>query len=398
MRIVQVEDFFHPSAGYQINVLSKYLTKFGHDVYILTAEMDKVPEGLTRFFGTENILQKDAEYSQKYGVKIIRLPVWRFISSRAIFTRKLEETIESLEPDVLYVHGCDTYAGIKLILKKRLFHCGMITDSHMLEMASQNRFKHIFRRAYRSFVTPVICRNRITVIRTQNDDFVKEELGIPLMLAPWISYGSDTTLFYPDKNKRMEFRKENEIGEEDFVVTYAGKLDESKGGLLLATAIEKKIPGERETVFLIVGNTTGDYGRKIEEKLERSENKVIRFPTQTYDKLPVFFQAADAVVFPRQCSLSFYDAQACGVPVISEDNNINRERCSHKNGSNFTSGSADKFREEMIRFATMSKKEAEICSLNALNYIRKDFDYEKRAREYELLIRYAADKSTKRKR
>lgn len=29
MRIVQIEDFFHPDAGYQINVLSKVLAEHG---------------------------------------------------------------------------------------------------------------------------------------------------------------------------------------------------------------------------------------------------------------------------------------------------------------------------------------------------------------------------------
>lgn len=31
----------------------------------------------------------------------------------------------------------------------------------------------------------------------------------------------------------------------------------------------------------------------------------------------------------------FFDVQACGLPVISENMNINGERCSHNNGYNF---------------------------------------------------------------
>jgi len=55
MKIVHIEDFFHPDAGYQVNVLAKYLKKFGHEVIVITAEMDKIPEYLTRFFGRDNI-------------------------------------------------------------------------------------------------------------------------------------------------------------------------------------------------------------------------------------------------------------------------------------------------------------------------------------------------------
>ena len=55
MKIVNVEDFFHPDAGYQINILSKYHVALGHDVTIITAQMEKVPVTLTSFFGRENI-------------------------------------------------------------------------------------------------------------------------------------------------------------------------------------------------------------------------------------------------------------------------------------------------------------------------------------------------------
>lgn len=49
MRIVHIEDFFHPNAGYQINILPKYMVKQGHSVTIVTSEMEKIPEGLTVF-------------------------------------------------------------------------------------------------------------------------------------------------------------------------------------------------------------------------------------------------------------------------------------------------------------------------------------------------------------
>ena len=74
MKIVNIEDFFHPDAGYQINILSKYLASFGHEVIIITAETDKIPDELTAFFKRDNIEQLDKDYTEKYGVKIIRLP------------------------------------------------------------------------------------------------------------------------------------------------------------------------------------------------------------------------------------------------------------------------------------------------------------------------------------
>ena len=53
-KIVHIEDFFHPDAGYQVNILAKYLAKANYDVYIITAEFEKIPDYLTDFFGKEN--------------------------------------------------------------------------------------------------------------------------------------------------------------------------------------------------------------------------------------------------------------------------------------------------------------------------------------------------------
>ena len=68
MKIVNVEDFFHPDAGYQINILSKYLVALGHEVIIITSQMDKVSTSLTSFFGKENIEEREKKYSNRYGV------------------------------------------------------------------------------------------------------------------------------------------------------------------------------------------------------------------------------------------------------------------------------------------------------------------------------------------
>jgi len=45
MKIIYIDDIFHPDAGYQANLLSKYWVKFGHEVYIFTSEMGKIPSG-----------------------------------------------------------------------------------------------------------------------------------------------------------------------------------------------------------------------------------------------------------------------------------------------------------------------------------------------------------------
>ena len=123
MKIVHIEDYFHPDAGYQINILPKYLSKFGHSQTIITSEMKKIPEELTSFFGKTNIDERDRVYEKENGVKIIRLPLITFLSGRAVFGLGLEYKLKKLKPDVIYVHGNDTLTGIRVILLRQLFSC-----------------------------------------------------------------------------------------------------------------------------------------------------------------------------------------------------------------------------------------------------------------------------------
>jgi len=392
LKIVQTEDFFHPEAGYQINILSKYLSKFGHDVTVITSKTEKIPDWLTTFFNIENIEEKDEVYTKNTGVKIIRLPIKKFVSGRAIFTKSLKKCINELNPDILYIHGNDTLSAMTFIKKTGRLNYPVITDSHMLEMASVNRLNKLFRLYYRKFITPKIIKNNLTVIRTQDDDYVNRCLGIPLSQAPWVSYGSDTLIFHPDEQIKNDFRRENSISTDDFVIIYAGKLDSSKGGLFLAETFLKKFNINKNVVLIVVGNTVGDYGESVENTFIKSENRIIRFPTQKYNDLAKFYQSSDLCVFAKQCSLSFYDAQACGLPVLSEDNNINTDRCSHKNGWNFRSDNTEDFRDKIEMILNINPEEYKNYSNNAYKYITESYDYEIKSREYERILQNACDR------
>ena len=46
MTIAEIEDFFHPDAGYKINILSKYFARMGNETVIVTAELDMCSENV----------------------------------------------------------------------------------------------------------------------------------------------------------------------------------------------------------------------------------------------------------------------------------------------------------------------------------------------------------------
>lgn len=383
------EHFFHPESGYQISVLPKYLARFGHEVLIVTSRMDKIPAFLTSFFQMENIGEKDAEYTRNTGVKIIRLPILAYKSGRAINRPGFKRFIDSLKPDVLYIHGESSMPALRFIPAYKRLKYALVMDSHMMPGASENRLAKAFNLFYRTFITPTIKKNGLTVVRTQDTAYVRDAFGIPLENAPWISFGSDTMLFRPDAGARERFRRENSISDGDFLVAYAGKLNRPKGGPMFSEAIRERfaVSGGRNVVFCIIGNTEKNAeGETVERNFSESQNRIIRLPTQKYADLPKFFQAADLFVIPGGASLIFYDVQACGVPVLWSDEPLNVERVSHGNGFHFKCRDAEDFRAKILMCAETGRDQYAQTGLNAYRYIKENFDYEDIARQYEAVL------------
>ena len=387
MKILHWDEMFHPSFGYQINVLTRFQVAQGHDVTVFTS--DKIEEHPTfkTFGNSANIAELDDKFTQKYGVKIVRLPIKGHYSGRVLYQKGYLDKIKNFNPDILFVHTHDTFAGINITMHYKKLSIPMVLDNHMLKMASKNKLKYLHRAFFKSVVTPVIVKNNIKVIRTQDDDYVNECYGIPKKQTPYLSFGTDTMLFKPDAKSRKKIRKENDISDNAFVVVYTGKLDEAKGGKFLAEAIKEKFNTNKEVVFLVVGNTRDDeYGHSVEQCFGESENRVIRFKTQNYEDLPPFYQGADLCLFAKQCSLSFFDAQACGLPVVFEANNINIERGSHGNGWVFEPGDINDFREKISTAINLRDSEYDVIRKKCREYIMNNFDYQLIAKEYTDLM------------
>jgi len=386
LKIVHIEDFFHPDAGYQVNILSKYQARLGHKVYIITSEFKKIPNELKYFFGDDDIYALDDEFIKLYKVKIIRVPLVAYISGRSIYNRKIFKIIDDLKPDILYVHGNDTYIGIRFLLNVNHLKYPIISDNHMATIASKNKLRNIFYYLYRKIISPKIIKYNIKIIKMSDDDYVNKYLGVPYDHTPVIGFGSDLMLFHNDEKNRLTMRHLLKIPKDSFVLIYAGKLDESKGAKFYAEAILKKFYSNKNVVFLIIGNLVGEYGKVVNELVYSSENKIIMLPTQKYSNLAKYYQLADVAVFPKQCSLSFFDVQACGLPVLLENNEINYERVKYGNGLLFKSNDITDLRDKIYTYINMPETEFNKMKNNAISYIKQNYDYENVCQKYMEII------------
>lgn len=383
MKILHIDETFHPKFGYQCNPLAKFQQRDGNEVYIIAPEK-KYIYSVYKEFGEygDNLEEDDREYSDSTGVKIVRVNAKGMIVNRLNYDMtQLLNAIDSISPEVIMIHCIETLTAMRLIFRLQKKY-PMVFDSHMLAMASRNRFSKVFEFGFKHLITPQITKNNYMVIKTQNDDYVNSHLGIPDTNTKFISFGTDTVLFKPSEETRRRFLTENGLHENAFVIVSTGKLSETKGGMLFAECVRNRFETSREVVIVVVANLDGSYEQKVKEILEESNNKVMFYPVQKYADLPFFYQIADVTVFPKQCSMSFYDAQACKSVVITEKGKVNEDRCSHGNGLCFECNSVDDFRNKIQTLIDMPEDQFQTMRQNGYDFVAGNYSYDKIAKEY----------------
>ncbi|MGL4393582.1 MAG: hypothetical protein ACRCSK_09165 [Fusobacteriaceae bacterium] len=118
MKIIHVEDYFDPSANYQINEIIRG-NKHNRDEVVLICSTDTTP------FYKKISTDEYHAFEKKFDIKILRLPVIFKISSR-VFMKNLFKTIKKLNSDIVFFHGIGVFYTLKLFkekenIKKSLF-------------------------------------------------------------------------------------------------------------------------------------------------------------------------------------------------------------------------------------------------------------------------------------
>lgn len=389
MHILHIQPGFIPSLGYQSSLLTKFMALKGHKITILSTHLDLILQN-QRVYLSDDIPEQEKELYEKYGIEIIRINAKRIISSRYQWDKLVFNKINEINPDTIFLHDHDSILGIQYFLYYlKKINIPVVSDSHMLEVASKNRMAKQFRWLYRKFVTPIIVRNEIPIFKLVDDPFVQNAYGIPKELSPLMSFGSDIERFYPNETVKNEMRKKLSIDDKDFVIVYAGKLSEDKDALFFANAILSEFKQtKKRIVYLIIGTTHGEYGKKVEETFGKSSNRIIRFPIQKYKDLPKYFQCSDIGLIPSAASLTFYDMQACGLPILWSDIDVNVVRTKNGNGIVFKNKDIDDLREKICNYANMSETELVNYSTNARNYILENYSYDNVTDKYlEVIIK-----------
>lgn len=329
MRIIHVEDYFDPTAGYQINELLMASNPL-KDETIIISSFDLSP------FHKQYNEVDDLTFENKYHVKIIRLKSILKLSSRIILKGMWKE-IDSLNPDLVFLHGIGDFKDLLLYKKKKNYI--IIRDCHMSWVASKNPLRHIYYLAYKVlFSRRINSSEKIKLVYALGEEEKEylNKLGIKNNKIGDLKHGYNEENMFYDSVERESLRKIIKVNHNEVLISYIGKFDSQKRPDFIFDIVEEMMlknekNNENEKIklkFLFVGPKEIQYFDLFKDKLDKF---IFKDDVQILDAVPFkdlykFYSASDICIFPKQASLSSIHAQICYTPVIMERMTSNKER------------------------------------------------------------------------
>lgn len=301
--------------SYQDNLLTKYHKKDGNEVSIITSKW---------IWGNDGKLTLDTreEYFNDDGVKVIRLD----IEGKNNFNRKfkkyrnLYETIKKLNPDILFIHGCQ-YVDIKNIVKyiKRHPNVRVYVDNHAdfsnsaTNWISKNILHKIIWKRYAKMIEPYT--EKFYGVLPARVDFLTDIYGIPKEKTELLVMGADDENIIQAKrdNVKYELRKKHNINKDDFLIITGGKIDNAKKQtLLLMKAI--KLINNKNIKLLVFGSLSKDIENEFKSLID---SEIIQYvgwiaSNDTYK----YIASSDLAVFPGRHSVLWEQTVGLGIPCI----------------------------------------------------------------------------------
>ena len=314
MKIIHVclACFYVENMEYQENVLPRKHKILGHDVYIISSRytFDK---------NKKKSLRDAGRYLNKDGIPVIIIDYSkpRLFSSYFHIYDGLYHEINRINPDIIFIHGCQFYS-IKDIIKykKKNPHVCLLADNHAdyintpivgLKFFLLNRvfWGHIVKKTRPYIekywgVTPLRVDYLLNVYKTP-----KSKTGLLVM-------GGDEELihFSNQKTLRKTLCDSLEIPADSFIIVTGGKIDKKKNIHLLLRSFERL---HNEKQYLVV---FGSIPNELNNLFETKNDNVRFLGWQDSKKIYDLFLASDLGVFPGTHSVLWEQAVACGLPCF----------------------------------------------------------------------------------
>lgn len=310
-------NFYIENMEYQENVLPRKHKELGHDVVILTSQYDFDSKGTKK---TRN----SGEYINEDGIKVIILPyndINLYLSIRLRLYSNLYKTLDRLDPDILFIHGTQSFSMFTIIkYKKRHPKVRIFADQHGdFYNMPVNTMKDIIKHKY-IFGIPSKMINKyldkfwgVTPWRVE---YLKKVYRIPENKTGLLVMGGDENKidFQNQISIKERLRITYGIKHTDFLIITGGKIDKAKNIHLLVEAVSKINNNNLKLVIF------GDVKPEVAEIFNKfKSDKVIKIGWIQPEDVYNWFLSSDLAIFPGTHSVLWEQACACGLPSVFKD-------------------------------------------------------------------------------
>lgn len=324
MKIAVISDWFSEKMGYSENCLPKALASLGHEVHLITSNVQpyfhkpSYKETYEPFIGPGVVACGVKQYD---GYTLHRLPLGQWRGRRRI--EGLVKCLSKLRPQIVQtfdIHCLSTYEaafaqpwlGYRLFLETHVHASVFSTPANVKKRMTFRLWDDLMKMGRLvSFFS-----KKCYPISSDAAEIAIQFYGVDKKKIQKCSLGVDTDLFRPldsdaSRKERQELRAILGFKPDDVVCIYTGRFAQGKDPLSLARAIDLLVVQGQPFRALFVGNGTSEEVAAIQ-----ACRGCVVHPFVPFRDLAPFYHVADIGVWPRQESTSQLDAIACGLPII----------------------------------------------------------------------------------
>jgi len=310
MRILQVIHYFSPlHGGGSINVaynLSKHLAGRGHEVTIFTTDFEL-----------------DKDYIQSLdGVRVVPFHCIANIGLMLISPEMKGQFKKEIKNfDIIHMHNFRSYQNIIAHHYAKKYNIPYVLQAHgsVLPFFQKQGLKRIFD----IFLGYKILKDASKIIASTKIEAEQyKKMGVDEDKIEIVPNGIDLS-GYDNLPEKGEFRRKYEIGADEKVILYLGRIHKIKGIDLLMKAFAGLIKEMDDVRLVIVGPDDGFLSplkRQIED-LKIGDKIILTGLIPEKDKFGAYVDA-DVYVLPsvyETFPVTVLEACACGTPVIVTD-------------------------------------------------------------------------------
>jgi glycosyltransferase involved in cell wall biosynthesis len=359
MKIVVFGTFYSEGMGYAENCLPKALANLGHEVHLVTSNLNVYGDSeiyektYKTFLGPAN--QSVGEFFID-GYTVHRLPSTNIFGY--VYVQSLFDKIRMLSPDIVHSTEICSLNTFFLTILKPFFRFKLFTETHQhlsvikpyLKEPGRYFLKKLLYKLTRTLPTYItsLFVEKCYAIAPDCAYVANKYYGVPKHKIIMQSLGTDTDLFKPATSdeglrKRKEMRKQLGYSEEDIVCIYTGRFSDDKNPLLLAKAIEKISLSHEHFFGLFIGEG-------IQKDLIKSCQNVQVKPFMKHKDLAEYYKLADIAIWPTQESMSMLDAAASGLPLVVS-NKIGEVNRIDGNGEMFEENNVESLSNSLLKLS-----------------------------------------------